>query len=524
MSARATTVGSSAPAPTLRSERLADLERSRFDVLVVGGGITGAAVADEAAQRGASVALIERDDYAVGASGHTSKLLHGGLRYLEQGKIRLVREALRERARLLGQLDPTWVHPIPFLLPLDGTLGSRLRNRFGTWLYERLAGSYRLGPRRILDRSEVLRMVPALHPEGLRGGILYWEAIVDDVALTLLRVVSAGRAGAVTVNHVEALSCEREPGGGFLVQARDTLTGGSLSIRAQRVVDATGAWMGRVALLQQNAPRLMPAKGIHLVFRREKLPIEVAVVLPGPDARPTFVLPAGSLLIVGTTDTAYQGDPAGAISEPADVDYLFRTLRAGFPAVSFRPSELMDVYAGVRPLLAAAASTTSELSREDVEAHDSGGAVAVAGGKLTTHRAMAHRAVELLSLPSPSNTPGRPAARGGESPSLSRGALPISEGTELMARLVRDPRPEDWLELQHRVHRALEEEQAESLEDIIDRRIHALNRREAGFEVVLRRVADAVATERGWSPQAREERMAQYLGKRDREYSGLGGS
>jgi len=512
----------SASASPPRSQRLARLEDVRFDAVVVGGGITGAAVAAETARRGASVALIERDDFAAGASGHTSKLLHGGLRYLAQGRVRLVREALRERAYLLRQLDPTWVHPIPFLLPLDGDLGSRLRNRFGTWLYERIAGRQRLGPRRVLSRTDVLGMVPALNPEGLRGGVLYWEAIVDDVALTLFRVELAERAGAVVANHVEVLSSRSESGGGYRLGARDTLSGQSLSIRARRVVDATGAWMGRVSFLAQNAPRLMPAKGIHLVFRREKLPIEVAVVLTGPDARPTFVLPAGSLLIVGTTDTAYGGDPAEAISEPPDLDYLFRILHKGFPSVSFRESELVDVYAGVRPLLAGSAASTSELSREDVEASDLRGAVAVAGGKLTTHRVMAARAVELMALSEPP-----PSASGSGSslrppPSLAQGALPMSEGTELLARLVRGPRPDDWTDLRRRVISALTDGQAESLEDIIDRRLHALNRREAGFETVVRAVAAVAGDVRGWSERIREESVERYLERRAREYSGLG--
>ncbi len=505
-----------------RAERLERLESARFDLLVVGGGITGSAVAEEAAARGLSVALIERDDFAVGASGHTSKLLHGGLRYLAQGKVGLVREALRERSHLLTELDPTWVHPVPFLLPLSGPLSTRLKNRFGTWLYERLAGSHRLGPRSILGRSETLNLVPQLASEGLRGGVLYWEAIVDDVALTLYRVESAARAGAVVVNHVEAVGAGTEGGGGFRVLARDVLSGREFSIRSRWVADATGAWMGRVPLLSQNAPRIMPSKGIHLVFRREKLPIDVAVVLPGPDERPTFVLPAGSLLLVGTTDTAFSGDPARVRAEPPDMDYLFQTLRAGFPAVPFSPADLVDVYAGVRPLLAATASNTSELSREDVEAFDPSGRIAVAGGKLTTHRAMAHRAVRLLpvvrSQPSGRPKPGRtPVAR-----TNSKGPTPLSGGTELVARLAREPRAQDWDELRRRAAQALDTEQAESLDDLVDRRLHALNRREPGFEKVLEETAGIFAEVRRLSPLERDALVRSYREHRDREYSGLG--
>jgi glycerol-3-phosphate dehydrogenase len=517
------TPGAALGAPSPRAERLARLEASQFDLLVVGGGITGAAVAEEAATRGASVALIERDDYASGASGHTSKLLHGGLRYLAQGKVGLVREALRERSRLLSQLDPSWVHPLPFLLPLNGSVGSRLRNRFGTWLYERLAGGRRLGPRTVLDTRRTLELVPALDRRGLRGGVLYWEAIVDDVALTLFRIESAARAGAQVVNHVEATASEREPSGGFRVRARDALTGRELSLRSRSVVDATGAWMGRVPLLSQNAPRLIPSKGIHLVFRREKLPIHVAVVLPGPDDRPTFLLPAGSLLIVGTTDTAYAGDPALVRSETPDVEYLLETLHRGFPDITFSLADAVDVYAGVRPLLAATAANTSELSREDVEAHDAKGAVAVAGGKLTTHRAMARRAVRLLPVPQEGPPPKHGPAPSIVLPSLASEPKPLSAGTELLARLTQAPRPEDWEALRGQVVLAMTRGQAESLEDVIDRRLHALNRREAGFDTVVRAVAEIMMKQCGGSEQDQEVSVKAYLGHRDREYAGLTG-
>lgn len=516
-------VESSGP-PVSRSERLTRFEATRFDLIVVGGGISGAAVAEEAARSGVSVALIEREDFAAGASGNTSKLLHGGLRYLAQGRVGLVREALRERSRLLSELDPAWVHPLPFLLPLNGSITSRLRNRFGTWLYERLAAGRRLGPRTILGRTEVLELVPALDPHGLRGGILYWEALVDDVALTLFRIESAARAGALVANHLEAIGAEPEPGGGFRLRTRDTLSGRESSIRSRWIVDATGAWMGRVPLLSHSAPRLMPSKGIHLVFRREKLPVNVAVVLPGPDDRPTFVLPAGSLLIVGTTDTAFRGDPGDVSAEPSDVAYLFRTLRTGFPSTPFQPADVVDVYAGVRPLLAASASTTSELSREDVEAYDPSGAIAVAGGKLTTHRAMAARALKLL----PVRSAVAPSALRSPTPTtvtaLPTRSIPLSTDTELMARLVRDPRPEDWEELHRHVVQALTLGQAESLEDLVDRRLHALNRREAGFEPVLGAVADYMAEERKWSVTDRDAIVRSYRKRREREYAILEGT
>ena len=504
-----------------RAERLQRLETTSFDLVVVGAGITGAAIAAEAARRGLAVALLEREDFGCGASGHTSKLLHGGLRYLAQGHVRLVREALRERKVVFEATDPTWVRLEPFLLPLRGGTAAVLRDRFGTWLYERLAWGHHLGPRRVLGRDAVLQRVPALDPEGLRGGVLYTEAIVDDVALTWLRVESAIRQGALVLNHAEALATEVRSAGGFLLHGRDRLGGREFRVVGRCLVEATGAWMGKRPLAP-SSPRLAPSKGIHLVFRREQLPLDVAVVLEAPDHRPTFVLPYGSLLIVGTTDTSFHGDPGSAAPEATEVDYLLRTLRRGFPTVRFERSDVIDSYAGVRPLLAASAAAPSELSREDVEMYDPHGAVAVAGGKLTTHQRMADRVLSLLPLP-----PGRapmPRPRTSRSGSLPRAALPgtaWAPASELIARLGRTPRPEDWAELERRVAQARERELAETLEDLLDRRLHALTRREPGFDRVLSTVAHLLTTDTTEPSTSAEEFRAAYRDHLKQEHHAL---
>ena len=514
--------GALAETPT-RAERLHRLATLSFDLVVVGAGITGSAIAAEAARRGLSVALLEREDFGCGASGHTSKLLHGGLRYLARGHVRLVREGLQERARVLAEADPSGVRREPFLLPLRGTTARVLRDRFGTWLYERLAWGHHLGPRRVLDRAEVLHRVPALDPTGLRGGVLYTEAIVDDVALTWLRVASAMRDGAVVVNHAEVLAARPQPRGGFLVEVRDRIGGQEYRVAGRCLVEATGAWMGRRPIAP-SSPRLAPSKGIHLVFRREKLPLDVAVVLEGPDRRPTFVLPYGSLLVVGTTDTSFGEDPGSALPERSDVTYLLRTLRQGFPAVRFDRSDVVDAYAGVRPLLAANASAPSELSREDVEMYDPHGAVAVAGGKLTTHRRMAERVLSLLPL-RPERTPpsSRPSRR--IAPPAGPGTIPAwAPASELVARLVRSPTPEDWAELERRVTEARGEGLAETLEDLIDRRLHALTRREPGFDRVLVTVAGLWGAAPGSPSDSAESRIAAYRAHLRHEHHALEGA
>ncbi len=510
--------------PRTRSEALRRLETTSFDLVVVGGGITGAAIAAEAAHRGHSVALLERDDFGCGASGHTSKLLHGGLRYLAQGHVRLVREALRERTLVLEEADPSCVRLEPFLLPLRGSAAGVLRDRFGTWLYERLAWGHHLGPRQVLSRSEVLRRVPALDPEGLRGGVLYWEAIIDDVALTWRRVDSTRREGAVVVNHAEAVASETRSTGGFLVTARDRVGGRDYRIAGRCLVEATGAWMGRVPIAP-SSPRLAPSKGIHLVLRRETLPLDLAVVLVGPDGRPTFALPYGSLVVVGTTDTAYADDPGAAVSEPSDVDYLLERLRHGFPRLRFDRSSVVDTYAGVRPLLAAGASHPSELSREDVEVYDPRGAVAVAGGKLTTHRRMAERVLALLPLPveaRPMPTPPEPSTE--SRPHRPRTLdTPWAPASELIARLSRSPGPDDWAELEKRVTEARDEALTETLEDLLDRRLHALTRREPGFEGVISKAAELMTRASGASPASAESLVASYRAHLAREHRALEG-
>ncbi len=497
------------PVPT-RAERLHHLGTVSFDLVVVGGGITGSAIAAEAAHRGLSVALLEREDFGCGASGHTSKLLHGGLRYLAQGHVRLVREALRERARVFHEAGPAWAQLEPFLLPLRGSTTEVLRNRFGTWLYERLAWGHHLGPRRVLTRSETLARVPALDPEGLRGAVLYTEAIVDDVALTWLRVASALQDGAVVLNHAEVTAAEARPEGGFSVEVTDRIGGREYRVVARCLVEATGAWMGR-RRVAPSSPRLAPSKGIHLVFRREKLPLDVAVVLEGPDRRPTFVLPYGSLLVVGTTDTVYRGDPGSAVPEISDIDYLLGTLRRGFPRVPFDRPDVVDTYAGVRPLLEASASTPSELSREDVEVYDPRGAVAVAGGKLTTHQRMAERVLSLFPLPPRPRSVAGPAfaRKGTEPPAVPAARAGWAPASELVARLSRTPALEDWAELERRVREAKEQLLAETLEDLVDRRLHALTRREPGFDAVLAAVARMMASPTPEGAPAHAEALAE---------------
>lgn len=505
-----------------RAERWRALLDGPFDLLVVGGGITGAGIASEATRRGARVALVEREDFGGGTSGATSKMLHGGLRYLQQRKIRLVREALLERGRLVRALGPDRVQRTEFLLPLDGGFGHRLSLRFGTWLYERLSGRLSLGPRRRLSPSEVTSRVPFLAMEGVHGGVLYFEGVVDDTLLTLVRVGQAVERGAFAVNHVEAVAPLLEKGELRGVSVRDRLTGATGEVRAKQVINAAGVWSTSWAG-GDRSPALRPSKGVHLVFRRERLPLEVAVVLGAPEGRWVFALPYGPLAIVGTTDTEAPPDPDHVRAEPDDVRYLLEVARRHFPSLHLGPKDVVDVYAGLRPLLAGPAARTNDLSREDVVHRDASGLLTVVGGKLTTHRAMAERALKVSGIGdvrSGTNTPTSPA----------RGPLPTTSewnwwafpprwertpcpGATLTSEVLRAPRESWGASLSPWVGASVRVAGAGTLVDVIDRRLHTLQRLDPAFPELVSEVAREVQGLLGWTDAERDRQREDYLAR-----------
>ncbi len=512
--------GGSPPLGNDRERRWSELGSGEFDLLVVGGGITGAGIAQVATARGYRVALVEREDFGGGTSGATSKMLHGGLRYLQQRKVGLVREALHERGRLVRMLGTQRVQSTPFLLPLDGSFGHRLGLRFGTWLYQRLSGDLALGPRKVLSRAEVTQQVPFLSMEGVRGGVLYLEGVVDDVLLTLTRVGQAAHGGALVLNHVEAIAPLLD-GSGHLqgVRVRDRRSGREEDVRARKVINAAGVWSSGWAGVDRT-PKLRPSKGVHLVFRRKRLPLEVAVVLSAPEGRWVFALPYGPLAIVGTTDTDYPGDPSRIRAEPEDLSYLIEVARRCFPSLDLSLKDVVDVYAGLRPLLDGGAARTNDLSREDVVHEGPGGLLTVAGGKLTTHRAMADRALDVGGLsprgtshpaPSPAGAISEEGEPWGswEFPPLWRGTA--CPGADLVARALAQESAARASLLRPWVEAGIRVTGASSLGDLMDRRLHTLQRLDPHFEEVVDEVAREAQPLLGWSDAVREREREDYL-------------
>jgi glycerol-3-phosphate dehydrogenase len=368
------------------------MAEDRFDVLVIGGGITGAGIALDAVTRGFSVALVEKDDFAAGTSGRSSRLIHGGLRYLEHGEFGLVQESLRERA-LLRRLAPHLVRPVPMFV-LAGDWRGRARYRAGLVAYGALAAGRNIGGYRAVSAADVRDAVPGFG--GWSGGFRYWEGQADDARLTIEVARAAHAAGAVLANHArvdELLGGDRVTGATVV----DEVTGQRLEIQARVTVNATGVWADRVRGLADGAglgdgggPRLVPSKGVHLVFGPGVIQTKAALVVPSAagDGRYLFVVPWEDRVYAGTTDTPYAGDLDHPAVDDADREYVLSAVGQYFPAVTGH--DVVASWAGLRPLLdQGQAAKTADLSREHRIVRDLPGLFTITGGKLTTYRAMA---------------------------------------------------------------------------------------------------------------------------------------
>jgi glycerol-3-phosphate dehydrogenase len=382
-----------------RSKAFSALASDRFDLLVVGGGINGAGIARDAAMRGLKVALVERGDFGSGTSSRSSKLIHGGLRYLQEGDIRLVLESVRERERL-RRLAPHLVRPQEFIFPVyQGTSPGLLTLALGLLAYDLLAGLWRVKRHRMLGASAIRAAEPALRQDGLRGAGQYWDYRTDDARLVLETLLAAAGEGAVAVSYTALGSFVKEAG--RIVGARiiDQLNGTEIEVRARVVVNATGPWVDTVTALDAPASaRLRLTKGVHVVVPRARVGNRAALALAAvADGRMMFVIPWGAHALVGTTDTDHHGGPESPpVVEPTDIQYLLDTVNHYFPAARLAPSDVVSAFAGLRPLIASAnqGAAPSSVSREEEIFVSASGLLSIAGGKLTTYRLVAAQVVD----------------------------------------------------------------------------------------------------------------------------------
>lgn len=375
--------------PAGRQAALAAMADREHDLLIVGGGVTGCGLAREAALRGLSVALVERDDFGCGTSGRSSKLIHGGLRYLAYGDFRMVREAARER-HVLRQIAPHLVHPLPFLMPI---WTGYAKYRLALWLFDLLAGAGPSERHRILDAQEVAERLPGVQTKGLKGGLLYGEYVTDDARLTLENALSAAEHGALVANHARAVTLDHERGRVVGATICDELTDQVYRVKARLTVNATGPWAAHtLGVSGLAAPKaLFPSKGIHLLFAAERLPIQGAVALNAPSGRAGFAIRRWGYVYVGTTDDPYDGPLDSPTADSKSVGALLALVQECFPALHLTRADILGTWAGLRPLIAEPGKTARDTSRHDEVWAGPDGLLTVAGGKLTTYRPMSRR-------------------------------------------------------------------------------------------------------------------------------------
>ncbi len=389
--------------PLEREESWRRLETETFDVVIVGGGVVGVGAALDAATRGLRVALVEARDLASGTSSRSSKLFHGGLRYLEQLEFGLVREALRERELMLNRIAPHLVKPVAFLYPLTKRLWERPYTAAGLFLYDSMGGRRSVPGQKHLTKAGALRMVPALKRDALIGGIRYFDAQADDARHTMMVGRTAAHYGAVVRTSTQVVDFLREADRVSGVRVRDVEDGRETDVRAHAVINATGVWTDELQRLagSRGRFRVRASKGVHIVVARDRIVSESGMILR-TEKSVLFVIPWRNHWIVGTTDTDWNLDLAHPAATRKDIDYILEQVNSVL-ATPLTHDDIEGVYAGLRPLLAGENESTSKLSREHAVARVSPGLVAIAGGKYTTYRVMGADAIDAASV----DVPGR---------------------------------------------------------------------------------------------------------------------
>ncbi len=410
-----------------RDRLFAGIDGARFDVAVIGAGITGAGVARDAAMRGLSVALIEAEDFASGTSSRSSKMIHGGLRYLPMGDIALVREAASER-KAVQAIAPHLARETPFVIPAR-TAATIAKLRTGLWTFEKLGGVPKSRKHEVWSQAQLREREPAVAAAGLAGAVAYPEYLTDDARLTLANVRSAAAHGAACLNHARVAAIVAEGGTAVGLDVEDR-TGRRARLFARTIVNAAGPWVDAVRALEDAGapPRLQLSKGVHIVVDRERLPVNRTVIMPAADRRSVFAVPKGRATYLGTTDAFYPDADLWPRIERADVDYLIEAAARCFATPPLQDADITSAWSGVRPLVAEAGKSASEVSRKDEVWVGPAGVISIGGGKLTAYRRMAERVVDRIEATlgrkaSPCRTAEAPLPGGDVDVASARGAL-----------------------------------------------------------------------------------------------------
>jgi glycerol-3-phosphate dehydrogenase len=546
----AMTLQASALSPEARTAALEAMASVELDVLVIGGGVVGTGSALDAVTRGLRVGLVEMGDWASGTSSRSSKLLHGGLRYLEMLDFGLVREALRERGRILQHLAPYLSRPVPFLYPLTHRVWERAYVGAGVLLYDTMGleqGASRGLPRhRHLSHRAAMRIAPALRADALVGAVQYHDGQIDDARHTMLLARTAVEHGAFAASRVRAVGFLREGERVTGARLHDLETDRIFEVRAAQVINATGVWTDETQAMvgERGKFHVRASKGIHLLVARDRIHSDSGLILRTASSV-LFVIPWGRHWIVGTTDTDWDLDHAHPVASAKDVDYLLAQVNS----VLERPlthDDIEGVYAGLRPLLSGESASTSQLSREHTVAHVAPGLVVVAGGKYTTYRVMAEDAVDavvhgLRRRVPPCITTRTPIIGSiGYEASYNRrhriaelSGLHVARIEHLLSRYgslygevlalvdtdptLGEPLPGGEDHLRAEVAYAAACEGALHLEDVLDRRTHISIEAGDGGRTAAPHVADLMAQVLGWDRSRRDDELERFLALADAE-------
>jgi len=538
------------PIAAWRATAFDALARTPFDLLVIGGGIVGCGVARDAALRGLAVALVDKGDFASGTSSRSSRLVHGGVRYLEHGHLHLVFESSRERRRLL-RLAPHLVRPLDFTWPVyAGARVAQWKLLAGLTLYDALALFRNVGNHRRLSREGVQAREPGLAAEGLEGGAIYWDASTDDARLTLANALGAAARGATVVNHARVTALTHAGGRANGAVVQDTRGAREVEVRARCVVSAVGPWSDTIQALEGSSAgsAVLGSAGVHVAVPRGRVGNRSAVTLVAPqDGRVMFVLPAREHTIIGTTETPAGAGPDAIRASREEVRYLLEACNANFPASKLGENDVVSAWSGIRPLAATLAEgDAGSASREHTILEGPLGVLSVTGGKLTTYRAMAEDVVDRACVALGEDRPGRPHREvllpGGAMQSLAEtvndahaaiGDAAVAErlasahgsawrevwgvtreaGNEALRERVDDDLPYTMAEMLH----AVTHEKAVTLGDLLVRRTHlAFETRDHGHRA-SGKLTQLFARRLGWDRVAVRDAIADY----DREVERL---
>lgn len=383
-----------------RAKIITQFQVGPFDLIIIGGGITGAGIALDAASRGMKVALVEQNDFASGTSSRSTKLVHGGLRYLKQFEIALVKEVGRERA-IVHKLAPHLVTSEKMLLPItkNGTFG-KFSTSIGLKFYDVLSGVEKADRRKMLSKEETLQLEPLLDTDTIEGGGLYAEYRTDDARLTIEIIKTAAAHGATCLNYIQVDDFLYDQKGMVSgIKCNDVLTSFQFSINAKTVVSAAGPWVDELRLINHSLDNkhLFLSKGVHIVISHDRFPLRQSVYFDVNDGRMIFAIPRGKSTYIGTTDTPFNGTLDRVMTYQEDVDYLIAATNKAFPALKLKNNDVVSSWAGLRPLIFEEGKSTSEVSRKDEVFESVNGLISIAGGKLTGYRKMAEKIVNLVA-------------------------------------------------------------------------------------------------------------------------------